>query len=191
MPTLTLSPPMKPYAKPSASLSILFRTTTVAATVAATLVAGAVAAGATTIPKFKQPKIFGTSFQTDPHHDFTKRISTRHDGILRGWVTYYKAGKAEYTPIKWVKDKSGHTEGWFTGPSEGDVTAYASPVSAKLAYYGATGCKDTETTVDRQGLGDKRCSSKVAISRLKAGRHPGLITVYKGKIVKFREIFTP
>jgi hypothetical protein len=182
---------MKPSAKPSASLSALFRSTMVAATVAATLVTGAVAADAATIPKFKQPKVFGTSFQTDPHHDFTKRISTRHDGILRGWVTHYKAGVAEYTPIKWVKDKSGHTEGWFTGPPEGDVTAYASPVSAKLAYYGATGCKDTEKTVDRQGVGDKRCSSKVVISRLKAGQHPGLITVYKGKIVKFQEIFIP
>ncbi|WP_424533388.1 hypothetical protein ACOZ38_23830 [Sphaerisporangium viridialbum] len=182
---------MKPSAKPSASLSVLFRTTTVAATVAATLVAGAVAADAATIPKFKQPKIFGTSFQTDPRHDFTKRISTRHDGILRGWVTYYKAGVAEYTPIKWVKDKTGNTEGWFTGPPEGDVTAYASPVSAKLAYYSATGCKGTEVTVDHKGLGDKRCSSKVVTSRLKSGRRPALITVYKGKIVKFQEIFTP
>ncbi|WP_248960031.1 hypothetical protein [Sphaerisporangium perillae] len=182
---------MTPSKKSSASLGALLRAGTVAATVTATLVAGAVAADAAAIPEFKQPKLFGTSFQADPHHDFTKRISTRHDGILRGWVTYYKAGVAEYTPIKWVKDKTGNTEGWFTGPPEGDATAYASPVSSKLAYYGATACKGTDVTVNRQGLGNKRCSRKATISLLKAGRHPGLITVYKGKIVKFQEIYTP
>jgi hypothetical protein len=186
---------MKPSRKLPTSLSAFARATTVAAaltaTVAATLVAGTLAADAATIPKFKQPKVFGTSFQTDPHHDFTKRISSRHDGILRGWVTYYKAGVAEYAPIKWLKDKTGKTEGWFTGQPEGDTMAYASPVSAKVAYYSATGCKGTEVTVNHQAVGDKRCSRKVLISHLKADRRPALITVYKGKIVKYQEIYTP
>ncbi|WP_250564064.1 hypothetical protein [Sphaerisporangium fuscum] len=183
---------MKTFPKHPASLSALLRTTTVAAAVTAALVGGAVAADAATgIPKFTQPKVFGTTFQSDPGHDFTKHISSRHDGILRGWVTHYKGGVAEYVPIKWVKDKSGHVEGWFEGPKEGDAMAYASPISPKLAYYSATECGGTGISMDRQGLGKRRCSSKQTASLLKRGHHAGLITVYKGKIVKFQEIYTP
>ncbi len=128
----------------STKLRSVSRATAVTATLTAmavgTLVTGAAAADAAAIPKFKQPKVFGTSFQTDPNHDFSKGISTRHDGILRGWVTHYKAGVAEYTPIKWVK--SHDAQGHFVGPPEGDVTAYASPISAKVKFYSAYGCKD-------------------------------------------------
>ncbi|GII62886.1 hypothetical protein Skr01_29710 [Sphaerisporangium krabiense] len=170
----------------------LARAATVTATVAAALTVGAVTADAATIPKFKPPKVFGTTFQPDPRHDFTKHISPRHDGILRGWVTHYSGGVAEYEPIKWVKDKSGNTQGWFTGPPEGDNRAYASPVSSKVAFYSALGCRDqSELTVNRQGLGNKRCSRSVLISRMKAYPRPALITVHQGKIVKFQEIYTP
>ncbi|MCT9932282.1 hypothetical protein N5079_18945 [Planotetraspora sp. A-T 1434] len=174
--------------KLSTSLTASLTAVLSATAVAATLAAGASPAAA--MPKFKQPKVFGTSFQTDPKHDFTKGISPRHDGILRGWVTHYSGGVAEYTPIKWVKDKTGNTEGHFAGPPEGDVTAYASPISAKVAFYSATGCKGTDVTADNKSLGTKRCSRKVLISRL-ADKRPALITVYQGKIVKFQEIYTP
>ncbi|MBB4699247.1 hypothetical protein [Sphaerisporangium siamense] len=170
----------------------LARAAAVTATVAAALAVGTVTADAATIPKFTPPKVFGTTFQPDPHHDFTKHISPRHDGVLRGWVTHYRAGVAEYKPIKWVKDRSGNTEGWFTGPPEGDVRVYASPVSSKVAFYSALGCrKQSEPTVNRQSVGDKRCARDVLVSRMKAYPRPALITVYKGKIVKFQEIYTP
>ncbi|MFC4533834.1 hypothetical protein [Sphaerisporangium dianthi] len=185
---------MKSSPKQPGTLGALARAATVTAaltaTVAAALATGTLAADAAALPHFKQPKVFGTSFQTDPRHDFTKRISPRHDGILRGWVTYYKGGVAEYTPIKWVRDKTGNTEGHFAGPSEGDVTAYASPVSSKVAFYSATGCEGTEMTA-RRALGVERCSRKVLLARLKHDRRPALITVYQGKIVKFQEIYTP
>jgi hypothetical protein len=176
---------------PSTKLRSLFRATAVAATLTAlaagTLVTGAVA-DAASIPKFKQPKVFGTSFQTDPNHDFSKGISTRHDGILRGWVTHYKAGVAEYSPIKWVK--SPDAQGHFVSPPEGDVTAYASPISAKVKFYSAYDCKSGVATINRQGVGNKRCSRKLLISRLK-NQQPALITVYKGEIIKFQEIYVP
>jgi len=142
-------------------------------------------------PKFAAPKPYGTSFQTDPHHDFTKHISPRHDGILRGWVTYYRSGVAEYEPIRWVKDKTGHTEGRFEGPPEGDVTAYASRVAKNVVFYSATGCKGTTVTVKHGGLGSKRCSQSELISRMKHAHRPALITVYRGVIVKVQEIYTP
>ncbi|MFF4127867.1 hypothetical protein ACFYYP_30440 [Microbispora rosea] len=162
-----------------------------AATAAALICAAALPAGATAMPKFATPKPYGTSFQSDPRHDFTKHISPRHDGILRGWVTYYRSGVAEYAPIRWAKDKTGHTEGHFEGPPEGDVTAYASPVAKNVVFYSATGCKGTTVTVKSGGLGAKRCSRSVLISRMKAKHHPALITVYRGAIVKVQEIYTP
>nr|WP_229805913.1 hypothetical protein [Microbispora rosea] len=161
------------------------------AAAAALISAAALPADAAGVPKFSKPKVFGTSFQSDPKHDFTKRISSRHDGILRGWVTYYRNGVAEYEPIRWVKDKTGHTEGYFEGPPEGDVMAYASPVAKNVVFYSATGCKGTTVTVKRDSLGSKRCSRNVLISRMKAGHRPALITVYRGKIVKVQEIYTP
>ncbi|WP_169981657.1 hypothetical protein [Microbispora sp. H10836] len=153
--------------------------------------AAALPADAAAMPKFTKPKVFGTSFQTDPRHDFTKHISPRHDGILRGWVTYYRSGRAEYEPIKWVKDTTGHTEGHFEGPAEGDVMAYASPLAKNVVFYSATGCKGTTVTVKNDSLGSKRCSPSVLIPRMKAGHRPALITVYRGKIVKVQEIYTP
>ncbi|OPG12296.1 hypothetical protein [Microbispora sp. GKU 823] len=162
-----------------------------AAAAAALLSAAALPAGAATMPKFAAPKAYGTSFQSDPHHDFTKHISPRHDGILRGWVTHYRSGVAEYEPIRWVKDKTGHTEGHFEGPPEGDVTAYASPVAKNVVFYSAIGCKGTTVTATNGGLGSKRCSRSELISRMKNVHHPALITVYRGKIVKVQEIYTP
>jgi hypothetical protein len=181
--------------RPSRSRAVVSRAVAVAvtATVTATaaLTAGTAAADAAALPHFKRPKVFGTSFQADPHHDFTRRISPRHDGILRGWVTFYSGGVAEYAPIRWVKDTGGNTEGYFTGPPEGDGMAYASRVSSKVAFYSASGCRGTEVTIDRQSVGDKRCSRKVLLSRWKTPRRPALITVYKGAIVRFQEIYTP
>ncbi|MDP9867513.1 MULTISPECIES: hypothetical protein [Streptosporangium] len=163
---------------------------TVAAVFALAL-AGAVPAEAATVPDFPVPKIFGTTFQADPGHDFTKRISPRKDGILRGWITHVSTGQVEYTPIKWVKDK--YTEGHFVGPSEGHVAAYASPVAKKVVFLSAFGCSADLAgfTVNRQGLGAKRCSRATLLARVKEYRRPSLITVYRGEIVKLQEIYTP
>ncbi|MEU8176944.1 hypothetical protein AB0C14_29060 [Microbispora hainanensis] len=162
-----------------------------AAAAAALTCAAALPADAAATPKFATPKPYGTSFQTDPRHDFTKHISPRHDGILRGWVTYYRSGVAEYEPIRWVKDKTGHTEGHFEGPPEGDVTAYASRVAKNVLFYSATGCKGTTVTVKSGGLGSKRCSRTELIRRMKRTHRPALITVRRGVIVKVQEIYTP
>ncbi|MDF2708669.1 MAG: hypothetical protein K0R62_4321 [Nonomuraea muscovyensis] len=140
-------------------------------------------------PGYKAPKIFGTTFQKDPKHDFTKRIHSRHDGILRGRITHVRGGVAEYEPIRWKKGT--HTEGRFVGPPEGDVMAYASRVSRGLVYLSALGCGKvgTDLTVDRgTGLGAKRCSRSIVAKRLE---RPALITVHKGAIVKIQEIYTP
>ncbi|WP_204050184.1 hypothetical protein [Microbispora siamensis] len=174
------------------SLRVVLPAAAAAALLSAGLLSAAsLPAGAATMPKFATPKAYGTSFQRDPHHDFTKHISPRHDGILRGWVTHYRSGVAEYEPIRWVKDKTGHTEGHFEGPPEGDVMAYASPVAKNVVFYSAIGCKGTTVTVTNGGLGSKRCSRSELISRMKNVHHPALITVYRGKIVKVQEIYTP
>ncbi|GGQ15398.1 hypothetical protein [Streptosporangium pseudovulgare] len=144
------------------------------------------------IPHFPAPKIFGTTFQSDPGHDFTKRISSRKDGILRGWITHVSGGRAEYEPIKWVRDK--YTEGHFEGPPEGDVTAYSSPVAGNVVYLSALGCSSrmANMTVDRRsGLGAKRCSRATLLKRAAKLQRPALITVYRGRIVKVQEIYTP
>lgn len=162
------------------------------AAAAVMLTSGVAAEAATAFPKYKAPKTFGTTFQSDPGHDFTKHISSRHDGILRGWITYVRGGVAEYEPVKWKKDTK--TEGWFVGPREGDVTAYASPVAKDVTFLSAYGCKSDMAgwTVSRStGLGAKRCSRDTLIKRHHRKRMPALITVYKGKIVKVQEIFTP
>ncbi|MEU8055940.1 hypothetical protein [Microbispora bryophytorum] len=172
-------------------LTLSLRVVLPAAAAAALLSAAALPADAAAMLKFAAPKPYGTSFQSDPHHDFTRHISPRHDGILRGWVTYYRSGVAEYEPIKWVKDRTGHTEGHFAGPPEGDVTAYASPVAKNVVFYSATGCMGTTVTVKSGGLGSKRCSRSELISRMKSKHHPALITVYRGAIVKVQEIYTP
>jgi hypothetical protein len=161
---------------------------------AAVLMASGVAAqaDASAFPSYKKPKVFGTSFQPDPGHDFTKHIHSRHDGILRGWITYVHGGAAEYEPIKWKKDT--HTEGYFVGPPEGDVTAYASPIAKDVVFLSAYGCKTSmgDMTVSRStGLGAKKCSRSVLIKRHGHQGHAALITVYKGKIVQVQEIYTP
>ncbi|MBG0816768.1 hypothetical protein [Planomonospora sp. ID82291] len=153
---------------------------------------GTTAAQAAAVPDFPDPKVFGTSFQRDPGHDFTKRVSSRKDGVLRGWITYVGAGHVEYEPIRWKNAE--HVEGYFVGPPEGDATAYASPVAKNVVYLSAFGCGTARagTTVSaKTGLGVKRCSRKALLADAKKHRMPGLITVHKGKIVKFREIYTP
>ncbi|MEU5867732.1 hypothetical protein ABZ815_41650 [Nonomuraea sp. NPDC047529] len=179
------------------------RTLLAGGTVAAALLASVVAANAATAatattstasayPAYKKPAIFGTSFQADPGHDFTKGIHSRHNGILRGWITDVRGGVAEYEPIKWKRSKQ--TEGYFVGPPEGDVTAYASPIAKDVVFLSAYGCKPemAAMTVDRNtGLGAKRCPSSVLVKRHSKQRQPSLVTVYQGKIVKVQEIYTP
>ncbi|MFI7049362.1 hypothetical protein ACWDWV_35795 [Streptosporangium sandarakinum] len=158
---------------------------------AAVIPAQAAPAQAAAIPHFPAPKIFGTTFQSDPGHDFTKRISPRKDGILRGWITHVSGGEAEYEPIKWVRDK--YTEGHFEGPPEGNATAYSSPVAGNVVYLSAFGCSSrmANMTVDRRGLGAKRCSRATLLKRAAKMQRPALITVYRGRIVKLQEIYTP
>ncbi|MEV8635189.1 hypothetical protein AB0395_26380 [Streptosporangium sp. NPDC051023] len=162
-----------------------------AAVVLSAALSGAIPAEAAAIPDFPQPKTFGTTFQSDPRHDFTKHISSRKDGILRGWITYVAPSQVEYKPIKWVKDK--YSEGHFVGPAEGDVTAYASPVAKNVVFLSAFGCSATlgGFTVDKLGLGAKRCSRKALLTRAAKFTRPSLITVYRGQIVKVQEIYTP
>ncbi|MFG3438712.1 hypothetical protein ACGF0J_15815 [Nonomuraea sp. NPDC047897] len=139
-------------------------------------------------PDDRAPKIFGTTFQADPGHDFTQRIRSRRDGILRGRVTHVRGGVAEYEPIRWKRGT--RTEGRFVGPPEGDVMAYASRLSRGLVYLSALGCgkAGTDLTVDRAGLGVKRCPRSIVAERL---RRPALITVRGGAVVKIQEIYTP
>lgn len=145
------------------------------------------------IPRYKAPKIFGTTFQPDPGHDFTKRPHSRRNGVLRGWITYVHAGGvAEYQPIRWKRGKV--TEGRFVGPPEGDVRVYASPIARNVVFLSALGCgqRMLRLTVDRRtGLGAKRCSRADLIKRAKKVKRPALITVHKGRIVKVQEIYTP
>ncbi|MFF5205532.1 hypothetical protein [Streptosporangium sp. NPDC000396] len=167
------------------------RSLVAAAAVFSVALGGAIPAEASAIPDFPVPKVFGTTFQADPDHDFTKRISPRKDGILRGWITHVSTGQVEYEPIKWMRDK--HTEGYFVGPPEGHVSAYASPVAKGVVFLSAFGCsaRTVGITVDKRGLGAKRCSRKVLLARVKKVRRPSLITVYRGEIVKLQEIYTP
>jgi hypothetical protein len=174
------------------SVKILTRSLLSTGAAAAMILTSGVAADAAAIPKYKAPKTFGTSFQADPKHDFTKRIRPRHNGILRGWITYVGGSVAEYEPIRWKKGAV--TEGQFVGPAEGDVRAYASPIAKNVVFLSAFGCgsKMTSLTVDgKTGLGAKRCSRADLIKRHKDGQRPALITVHQGKIVKVQEIFTP
>ncbi|MEV4799798.1 hypothetical protein AB0K18_07255 [Nonomuraea sp. NPDC049421] len=162
------------------------------AAAAVLLASGAPAQAAPAIPKFKAPTTFGTSFQPDPKHDFTKGIHSRRNGILRGQIVAVRGGVAEYVPVKWKKSK--HTEGYFAGPPEGDAMAYASRIAKDVVYLSALGCKasQAELTVSRNSsLGVKRCSRATLIKRHGKTPRPSLITVYKGQIVKVQEIFTP
>jgi hypothetical protein len=162
------------------------------AAVAVMLTSGVAAHAAAAYPQYKAPKIFGTSFQPDPKHDFTKGLHSRHNGVLRGWITDVRGGVAEYEPIKWKKGTE--TEGSFVGPPEGDVMAYASPIAKDVAFLSAFGCKATmgDLTVNsKTGLGAKRCSRAVLIKRHGRQAQPALITVHQGKIVKVQEIYTP
>ncbi|WP_406674643.1 hypothetical protein WBK31_09340 [Nonomuraea sp. N2-4H] len=162
------------------------------AATAVMLASGAPAEAAPKIPKFKAPKIFGTTFQSDPKHDFTKGIHSRRNGILRGRITHIRGNVAEYEPVKWKPAK--HTEGYFVGPPEGNVMAYASPIAKDVIYLSAFGCKSSMgelTTTRNSSLGSKRCSRSTLIKRHRRTPIPSLITVYKGKIVKVQEIFTP
>lgn len=161
---------------------------------AAVLMTSGVAAQATTAayPNYKAPKTFGTTFQPDPKHDFTKGIHSRRNGILRGWITGVRGAVAEYEPIKWKRGTE--TEGHFVGPPEGDVTAYASPIAKDVTFLSAFGCKSSMgqlTVSGKTGLGSKRCSRSTLIKRHGRQPQPALITVHQGKIVKVQEIYTP
>ncbi len=147
------------------------------------------AATARHIPHYRMPKVFGTSFQADPGHDFTKHLTPRHNGILRGRITHVRRkGVAEYVPVKWVRGR--HTPGHFVGPKEGDVTAYAAPIAKDVVFLSVTGCRDRGLTVKRS-LGTKRCSRALLIKRAKKGGRPSMIWTVRGKIVKVVEIYTP
>ncbi|WP_246149435.1 hypothetical protein [Nonomuraea turkmeniaca] len=162
------------------------------AAAAVMLTSGVAAHAATAYPNYKAPKIFGTSFQPDPKHDFTKGIHSRRNGILRGWITDVRGAVAEYEPIKWKKGT--HTEGNFVGPPEGDAMAYASPIAKDVVFLSAYGCVSsmTDLTVSRKtGLGSKKCSRATLIKRHDRMPVPALITVHKGRIVKVQEIYTP
>ncbi|GIH76896.1 hypothetical protein Plo01_33250 [Planobispora longispora] len=173
-------------------MTFMKRFLTAAAVVPALVLAGTASAEAAAVPDFPKPKIFGKTFQPDPGHDFSKKIHSRKDGILRGWITHVRRGTAEYEPIRWKPGK--HTEGRFVGPPEGDVMAYASPVAADVVFLSAFGCGANMAgfTVDRNtGLGNKRCSRKQLLARAAKHGQPSLITVYRGRIVKVQEIYTP
>jgi hypothetical protein len=162
------------------------------AAAAVMLTSGVAAHAATAYPDYKAPKTFGTSFQPDPKHDFTKGIHSRHDGILRGWITHVRGGVAEYEPIKWKKGT--HTEGHFVGPPEGDATAYASPIAKDVLFLSAYGCKASMgdlTVSSKTGLGSKKCSRTTLIKRHGRTPVPALITVHKSRIIKVQEIYTP
>jgi hypothetical protein len=151
-----------------------------------------VAANAAGYPNYPAPKTFGTTLQADPGHDFTKHISPRRNGILRGWVTHVSGTTVEYEPIKWKKGTQ--TEGWFVGPPKNDAMAYSSRVAKGVIFLSASGCKVSggEPTLARStGLGAKRCSRTVLLKRYARSGQPSLITVYRGEIVKVQEIFTP
>ncbi|MGI5272026.1 hypothetical protein ACQEUU_22920 [Nonomuraea sp. CA-218870] len=160
---------------------------------AALLLTSSVAAEAAPLPRHKAPKVFGTTFQADPGHDFTRSPHPRRDGVLRGWITHVRGdGVAEYEPIRWRKGKV--TEGRFVGPPEGDVRVYASPIAKDVVFLSALGCgqRMTAVTADRRtGLGDRRCPRADLVERARDGERPALITVRKGRIVKVQEIFTP
>ncbi|GAA0919446.1 hypothetical protein GCM10009560_16990 [Nonomuraea longicatena] len=159
---------------------------------AAVLLSTAVAASATPAPDPKAPKIFGTAFQTDPGHDFTKGLTPRRDGILRGWITAVRGNVAEYEPIRWRKGTV--TEGRFEGPPEGDVTAFASPIAKNVVFLSALGCGSrmaARTVDDKTGLGAKRCTRADLVKRVKKHHRPALITVKQGEIVRVQEIYTP
>jgi hypothetical protein len=167
----------------------IFSAAAVTASLTVALANGA-AAEATAIPEFKMPKIFGTRFQSDPKHNFN-RLTSRHDGILRGWVIRYSKGRAVYVPIKWVRDK--YSEGYFVEPPKGRMR-YMSRVAPNAKLYSVLNCNkpgDGRPTVDRRGLGNRLCSRKVRDAYLRQGRIPSMITIYRGRIVKIQEIYRP
>ncbi|MFG1703224.1 hypothetical protein ACFLIM_08525 [Nonomuraea sp. M3C6] len=173
-------------------MNIPMRGILAAGAAAAVVLASGASAEAAAFPKYKAPAPFGTTFQADPKHDFTKGIHSRHNGILRGWITYVRGGVAEYEPIKWKKGT--RTEGHFAGPPEGDAMAYASPVAKDVVFLSAYGCKASMSamTVSRKtSLGGKKCARSVLLKRHDDHRQPALITVHKGKIIRVQEIWTP
>ncbi|MBO3752382.1 hypothetical protein J5X84_40530 [Streptosporangiaceae bacterium NEAU-GS5] len=158
------------------------RSAGLAALAAGLVLAATAPAEAAAIPKYKAPAPYGKTFQADPAHDFTTP-SSRHNGILRGWITSYKSGIATYTPIKWRESAD---FGEFVGTNK---MKYASPISSKVAYYSAFGCGRSGTTVNKKFLGIKRCTRKDLLAYLKLDKHPALITVYKGQIIRLQEIY--
>ncbi|GII93889.1 hypothetical protein [Sinosporangium siamense] len=162
-----------------------------AATMSFAVLAGglAPAAGAASLPAYPEPAPYGRTFQTDPGHDFTKGLKPRKNGVLRGWISHYSGGLAEYQPVRYARGK--HVDR-FVGPREGDVTGYAAPIASNVIFLSAYGCKPgSGTTMDKRGVGTKRCSRTELLRRIKTGqKQPSLIWTVKGKIVKVAEIFT-
>jgi hypothetical protein len=159
---------------------------------AVVVLSSGMAANAAGYPNYKAPTTFGTTLQADPGHDFTKRISPRRNGILRGWITQVSGSTVEYEPIRWKK--GAQTEGRFVGPSETDAMAYSSSVAKNVIFLSASGCKVSggDLTLSRStSLGAKSCSRSVLLKRHGRSGPPSLITVYRGEIVKVQEIFTP
>jgi hypothetical protein len=140
----------------------------------------------------KTPPIFGTVFQSDPGHDFTRGISPSRDGIVRAELRTMQAEDVvEYVPVKWVKDTNGQTAGHFEGPPEGDVTAWAAPFAKNVVFLSALGCKGGDVTIDGKGLGTERCSRDRLISQADESGLFALVTVKRSQIVKVVQIYTP
>jgi len=131
------------------------------------------------------PPIFGTQFQADPGHDFTRGISPSRDGVVRAELrTMQDANVVEYVPVKWVKDH-------FEAPPEGDAVAYAAPISSSVDFRSAIGCGRTEDqTINVDYLGTEHCSRDRLISRAVKGRLYALVTIKSGRVQKVVEIYT-
>ncbi len=140
----------------------------------------------------KTPPIFGTVFQSDPGHDFTRGISPSRDGIVRGELRTMQAEDVvEYVPVKWVKDTNGKTAGHYEGPPEGDAMAWAAPIAKNVVFLSAYGCDGKDQTINGDGVGTERCSRDKLISRADDGGLFALITVKGSQIVKVVQIYTP
>jgi len=138
----------------------------------------------------QEPPIFGTTFQTDPGHDFSKGVSPSRDGIVRGRLrTMLDADVAEYVPVRWVENPTGR--GRFEEPPEGDATVFAAPIHPGVVFLSAYGCTGGDQTINDRYVGTEPCSRDQLISRIENSELYALITVSGARIVKVVEIYTP
>ncbi|MDF5754811.1 hypothetical protein [Spongiactinospora sp. TRM90649] len=160
---------------------------------AALVVLPAVSARADAMPHYKDPKVFGAKFQRDPGHDFSKKPHSRHNGVLRGWMTKVRDGVAEYEPIRWRYGNDG--ESGFVSPPKRDARVYASPIARDVRFKSAYLCKVSPEgpIAARRSLGTRSCSRELLIKRATAHSYhiPVLITVHNREIVEVREILLP